>query len=123
MNSFLLEHIQKYKDELNGYTFIHHSEDNLDFLDKHRGGTIKIINGNGELKGAGIFLKLLNTEKNKLTQLKLLMKIPNKLYQMSYSKNYIFYSKSIENGKIVEVNNPNDQKRKMLKELLRDLHL
>jgi hypothetical protein len=121
MNSFLLEHIQKYKDELNGYTFIHHSEDNLDFLDKHRGGTIKIINGNGELKGAGIFLKLLNTEKNKLTQLKLLMKIPNKLYQMSYSKNYIFYSKSLENGKIVEVNNPNDQKRKMLKELLKGL--
>jgi hypothetical protein len=121
MNSFLLEHIQKYKDELNGYTFIHHSEDNLDFLDKHRGGTIKIINGNGELKGAGIFLKLLNTEKNKLTQLKLLMKIPNKLYQMSYSKNYIFYSKSLENGKIVEVNNPNDQKRKMLKELLNGL--
>jgi hypothetical protein len=121
MNSFLLEHIQKYKDELNGYTFIHHTEDNLDFLDKHRGGTIKIINGNGELKGAGIFLKLLNTEKNKLTQLKLLMKIPNKLYQMSYSKNYIFYSKSFENGKIVEVNNPNDQKRKMLKELLKGL--
>jgi hypothetical protein len=121
MNSFLLEHIQKYKDELNGYTFIHHTEDNLDFLDKHRGGTIKIINGNGELKGAGIFLKLLNTEKNKLTQLKLLMKIPNKLYQMSYSKNYIFYSKSLENGKIVEVNNPNDQKRKMLKELLKGL--
>jgi hypothetical protein len=121
MNSFLLEHIQKYKDELNGYTFIHHSEDNLDFLDKHRGGTIKIINGNGELKGAGIFLKLLNTEKNKLTQLKLLMKIPNKLYQMSYSQNYIFYSKSLENGKIVEVNNPNDQKRKMLKELLNGL--
>ena len=121
MNSFLLEHIEKYKDDLNGYTFIHHSEDNLDFLDKHRGGTIKIINGNGELKGAGIFLKLLNTEKNKLTQLKLLMKIPNKLYQMSYSKNYIFYSKSFENGKIVDVNNPNDQKRKMLKELLKGL--
>jgi hypothetical protein len=121
MNSFLLEHIEKYKDELNGYTFIHHTEDNLDFLDKHRGGTIKIINSNGELKGAGIFLKLLNTEKNKLTQLKLLMKIPNKLYQMSYSKNYIFYSKSLENGKIVEVNNPNDQKRKMLKELLKGL--
>jgi hypothetical protein len=49
------------------------------------------------------------------------MKIPNKLYQMSYSKNYIFYSKSLENGKIVEVNNPNDQKRKMLKELLKGL--
>ena len=123
MNSFLKEHIEKYKDELNGFTFIHHSENNLDFLDKHRGGTIKFINGNGELKGAGIFLKLLGTEKNKLTQLKLLMKIPNKLYQMPYSKNYIFYSIQLIDGKIIEVNNPNDQKRQMLKELLRDLHL
>jgi hypothetical protein len=121
MNSFLLEHIEKYKEELTGYTFIHHSEDNIDFLKNNKGGTIKFINGHGELKGGGIFLKLLGTEKNKLTQLKLLMKIPNKLYQLSYSKNYIFYSKSLENGKIVDVNNKSDQTRKMMQALLKGL--
>ena len=120
MNSFLLEHIEKYKTELDGYTFIHHSEDNLDLLE-HKGGLIKFINGHGELKGGGIFLKLLGTEKNKLTELKLLMKIPNKLYQLSYSKNYIFYSKSLVNGKIMDVNNSNDQKRKIMQELLAGL--
>ena len=120
MNSFLLEHIEKYKEELQGFTFIHHSEDNLSLLD-HKGGTIKFINGYGELKGGGIFLGLKNTEKNKLTQLKLLMKIPNKLYQLSYSKNYIFYSKSYENGKVVDVNNKSDQTRRMMQELLKGL--
>jgi hypothetical protein len=120
MNSFLQEHIEKYKTELDGFTFIHHSEDNLDLLE-HKGGTIKFINGYGELKGGGIFLKLLGTEKNKLTELKLLMKIPNKLYQLSYSKNYIFYSKGMVNGKLVDVNNSNDKKRKIMQELLAGL--
>ena len=118
MNTFLAEHIELYKDDLEGYTFIHHSEDNLDLLD-HKGGTIKFINCNGELKGGGIFLKLLGTEKNKYTELKLLMKIPNKLYKLSYSKNYIFYSKSMQNGKVVDVNSKNDQKRKMMQDLLK----
>ena len=86
MNSFILEHYNKYKDELDGYTYIHN--ENIDLVSP--GGLIKFININGELKGGGIVLMVLN--KDKLTEMKYFMKIPGKTYYLSYSNNYIFFT-------------------------------
>jgi hypothetical protein len=91
MNPFIKEYYDKYKDKLDGYTYITH--ENLYIMKP--GGLIKFINLNGELKGGGILLQLLNT--SKYTTLKFLMKIsPEKIYSLSYSKNYIFYSPQVK---------------------------
>jgi hypothetical protein len=88
MNPFLIEHYAKFKDELDGYTYIHN--DNINLVKP--GGLIKFINLNGELKGGGIVLNVYN--KDKLTKMTFYMKIPGKTYNLSYSRNYIFFTTS-----------------------------
>ena len=88
MNEFLVEHYNKYKDELEGMTYIHNENINV----VQPGGLIKFINLNGELKGGGIVLNIYN--KDKLTKMTFYMKIPGKTYNLSYSRNYIFFTTS-----------------------------
>jgi hypothetical protein len=89
-DDFLKEHYELYKKELQNFTYITHS--NLEMMKK--GGTIKYIDLNGKLLYGGFLINSLNNEL--YTTMKLLLKVSNNYYTISYSKNYIFYSDPIK---------------------------
>ena len=107
-DDFLKKHVQKYEKELKDFTYIHH--DNLDILKK--GGTIKYINLNGELKYGGFLINTVNSDL--YTTLQFLLKCSNVFYTISYSSNYIFYCDPIKKPKKPKP----DDKKVIFKEML-----
>ena len=84
-DDFLKEHYELYKNELKNFTYITHI--NLHIMKK--GGIIKYIDLNGKLLYGGFLINSLNNDL--YTTMKLLLKVSNNYYTISYSKNYIFY--------------------------------
>jgi len=92
-DDFLIEHYELYKKELENFTYITHS--NIDIMKK--GGTVKYIDLNGKLLYGGFLINSLNNDL--YTTMKLLLKVSNNYYTISYCKNYIFYSDPIKKPK------------------------
>jgi hypothetical protein len=92
-DDFLKEHYELYKNELKNFTYITHI--NLHIMKK--GGIVKYIDLNGKLLYGGFLINSLNNDL--YTTMKLLLKVSNNYYTISYSKNYIFYSDPVKKPK------------------------
>ena len=79
---------QKYQEELTDYIFIDYN----DLLSKVKlGGYIRYVNLNGELRWGGVLLEIKDIE---TSDAKLMLKnTSNKIWQIKFSKNYVFYKK------------------------------
>jgi hypothetical protein len=79
---------KKYSEELKEYTFVDYD----DFLlNVRKGGYIRYVNLNGELRWGGILIKVDNLETR--DPLLNLMNTNKRIWQVKFSKNYIFYKK------------------------------
>ena len=79
---------QKYQDELKEYIHVDYN----DLLSKvKKGGYIRYVNLNGELRWGGILLEIKDIDSRDAKLM--LMNMSKKIWVINFSKNYIFYKK------------------------------
>ena len=88
LNNLIEKFEIRYEKELEDYIYIDYN----DLISKVKyGGYIRYVNLNGELRWGGVLLKINNLESSDAKLL--LMNTSKKIWEIKFSKNYVFYKK------------------------------
>jgi hypothetical protein len=101
-NKYLNKLIEKYKSELDGFTYA----ENINDIIKNKKIYIRYISTKGKLEYGGIYYKVI--EKNKKFYILLINKYKN-IWSISFDENFIFYKNILNND---------DNKRAIFENLL-----